>query len=233
MTARAEVRASGKTAGTEAAEEAVQEATAPLDEAVLLEERARVFEHLGFARMRTTWSEDHAGMMQRIRQTVHGRVFDLFPDAFAIMEEVWRTVRIQAVDPETGDPAVDDYGLPEWKKSPGGAYVENWSLFGAAQREQALFKITTLMFEWERAASDVWGEAMFAKGLWAEEFAHYFDDRNKKSRATIDACNADATVRSAESRYFAIFASYLSRQADALVKSMDRIARLLSSTAPR
>lgn len=233
MTARAEVRASGKTAGTEAADEVVQGATEPLDEAVLPEERERVFEQLGFSRMRMSWSEEHSGMVHRIRQTVHGRVFDLFPDAFSIMEEVWRVVRTQASDPETGELLVDEYRLPQWQKTAGGAYVENWALFGTAQREQTLFKITTMMFEWEQRASDVWGEAMFAKGVWAEEFAHYFDDRNKKSKATIDACNADATVRSAESRYFAIFSSYLSRQADALVKSMDRIARLLTATAPR
>jgi hypothetical protein len=233
VTARAVVRASGKTPGTEAAEVAAQEATEPLEEAVLPEERVKVFERLGFARMRTSWSDDHSGMMQRIRQTVHGRVFDLFPDAFSIMEEVWRTVRVQAVDPKSGELMVDEYGLPRWRKTAGGAYVENWALFGTAQREQTLFKITTLMFEWEQRASDAWGEAMFAKALWAEEFAHYFDDRNGKSKATIDACNADATMRSAESRYFAVFASYLSRQADALVKSMDRIARLLVSTTPR
>lgn len=68
---------------------------------------------------------------------------------------------------------------------------------------------------------------MFAKALWTESFSHYFDE---PMRGTVDDRTAKGNVKSAEERYFALYLSSVSRKADALVKSMDRLTLRLRDT---
>jgi hypothetical protein len=52
-------------------------------------------------------------------------------------------------------------------------------------------------------------------------------------KPTIDDRTQWGHQFSAEERYFAVFRSVLSRKADALVRSMERLRRMLESTAIR
>lgn len=227
MVSRNRVRASGETAGVEAAADAVTE----LEEEVkveLPEERKFTFRTAGFSRMRTEWRADDRAIIESVQKTISNVITTNFPDALQTMYEIYEEVRQAALDAHNV-PIIDADGLPRWERSHSGAYIEDWSSITRAQREHWLFVITTHLFEWEQRAAQIWTEAMFAKAQWEERYSISFE---APIAGTVDDRKAHANVDAADERYFAIFTTSYSRRADALVRSMERIALRLRDSLP-
>lgn len=201
----------------------------PLEEQVLDVERERGLRHPGFSRMRTEWGGEDRAMMQRISATIEGAVMSHFEDAYLLMNEIYEIVRDPEVVEATGEPRTDQFGFTVFKRSPTGAYYEDWARLGHVQREHLIYKLTTQLFEWSQRAANLWTEAMFAKAIWVEEFASGFD--SVPGKATVDHRTARGNMDSAEARYFAIFTSALSRKADAMVRSLELLNQRLKDTS--
>lgn len=223
--------ASGQTVADATAEDAAEGPLGPdtpMEEAVVDVERERGLRHPGFARMRTEWTGEDRAMMQRISATIEGAIMNHFEDAYLLMNEIYEIVRDPEVIEATGEPRLDHYGFTVFKRSPTGAYYEDWARLGHVQREHLIYKLTTSLFEWSQRAANLWTEAMFAKALWVEEFATEFD---RPEKGTVDHRTARANMGSAEARYFAIFTSALSRKADAVVRSLELLNQRLKDTS--
>lgn len=223
-------RASGAPPADEVAQEQAEDPRSDLETpaaADLPEDRQRIFEALGFSRMKLDWSGDGRAMMDRIKSTVDGAILNHFEDAYRVMSDVYDVVREPAVNTVTGEVQRDHFGYVIWQRSPTGMFQEDWSRLSIRQREDFLYRITTALFEWEQRAADMWGEAMFAKAVWQENFATEYD---KPHTGTIEDRTAVGNIKSAEDRYFAIFLSLLSRRADAIVRTMGLLGQRLKDT---
>lgn len=219
-------RASGETQALEVAEDQAKE----FDETPTVDldvDRQRMFESMGFSRMRLDWRGDDKQVVQRALAAVDGRIEANFGDAYRIMFDLYSVVREPLVDEATGVVQTSPTGLPLWKRLPSGAYAEDWTRLTARQKEDFLFRLTTRLFEWEQAAAESWVEAMLAKGQWTEKFAIEYD---KPMNGTIDDRTARGNQHSADERYFAIFLGGYSRRADAVVRSMERLSLRLKDT---
>lgn len=225
---RGDNRASGKSAAVEEGEKSADEATTEVEEKVLPEEREEWFRAPGFQRMKTAWEGEDKRQMDRVQGLIDKRVFDTFPEAYAIMSDLWDIVREPEVNPETGEVRYDPYGFKIWVRNPvTNQYVEDWSQLTIRQREDFLFRITTQLFDWEQRAADLWTEAMFAKGMFVERFSIEYD---APIHGTIDDRNARGNKEAAEERYFALMNAAVSRKADALVRSMNNLMLRLKDT---
>lgn len=215
---------------TDAAERVLAEVVAHSDETLVAEvdnDRTKEVKTPGFARMRTDWEGPDASTVQAVKHIVDGRILSHFADAYAIMNEVYDIVREPNVD-ANGVVETDRYGFPIWKRTNTGSFVEDFTKLSTAMKEDFLFKITTRIFEWEQAAADAWGEAMFAKAQWEEAFAVSFDE--PVGRLTIEDRTQRGRLGSRDERYFAVFLSLYSRRADAIVRSMGLIGQRLKDT---
>lgn len=220
-------RASGKTAAEENAAQAHDEVDTEIDNNVLPEERELEFSTPGFSRMRTDWKSGDHLMLQRIQTAANERLFVEFADAYSIMSDLYDIVRNPVVD-DHGTVVRDRYGFVLWARTASGAYEEDWSLLSRRAQEDLIFRITTQSFEWAQRSADLWGEAMFAKALWAEDYAREFDAPMSGTEAVR---KARGDMNAAESRQFAVFVAYASRKADAVLRTMEllnlRISQLL------
>lgn len=223
MVDRDQERQNGRTAG----EEIIAEHAKEVDETAKVElpdERQRRFRTPGFARMRLSMNNEDRETMARVHSLVNQKIDERFADAFAIMHELYDLVRERVV--VNGKVVVDDYGLPEWRRSPSGMYVEDWSKLSSREREHYLYLITTRLFEWSQRQAEDWAEAMFAKAQWESMFAAGYESL-EGSKPTIGDRENRARLESQEARYFAIYVTYLSRKADSLVKSMELLSQRL------
>lgn len=218
-----QTRASGETTAEEVATEVSEELDQPT-KVELPEERERTFRTPGFSRMRIDWKPDDRLVIEQARLAVEGRITRNFADAYQVMYEVYDVVRTPVADPETGEVRVDKYGLKEWQKNSTGTYVEDWTRLTQREKERFLFVITTRIFDWGQRAGDAWGEAMLAKAQFTERFAVAFD---APMSGTIDDRTAAGNIDAREERYFAIFLTWYSRRADALVRSMEMLSQRL------
>lgn len=232
----APVRASGKVAADEAAENEMKNLALvepdgdPVDGgltggAVTRPEDTNMSMTPAFSRMRTDWNSPDRDVMIQMHRGADTLIQQQFGEIHDIFFEVYLIVREPIVDPKTQEVKTDPYGVPEWQKTPGtNSYVEDWSRLGYKERENLLFKITTGIFRWSQRAADMWGEAMFARAQFEEAFAHGFEEI-KNEKATIDDRTARARRLSAEFRYHAVYASLLSRKADAMVRSVELLGQ--------
>ena len=230
-TAQTKTRASGLTAAEEAAEAAAEELALPVEQAVLPEERDKTFSSLNFSRLRTEWgSVSDKQKWAEIKSIVDGRIKAEFEDAYGLLYDLYLIVREPEVDEETAEVVLDEYRQPVWRRTVAGAWVEDWSRLTGRQREDFLFRITTQLFFWSQRAADIWGESMFAKALWQEHFARAY---SSGMSGTVDDLTNAATVASTDDKYFALFVSYLSRRADALVRQLNALTLRLRDSLPR
>jgi hypothetical protein len=217
-------RATGRTAG----EEIIHEAARDFDkttEVEIPEDRQRRFRTAGFSRMPTTWEGPDAITMHSVHQQVTELVDKHFEDAFLLMYEIYDIVREVAVD-EEGNRLLDDNDLPVWQKTVTGRPVENWDNLTFRQRERFIFQIGTRLMDWKLRSAELWAEAMFSKAKWEDEFSIGYEEI-EGSRATINDREARGRLVAREARYFAIYASYLSRKADAVVSVMEQLSQRL------
>lgn len=181
-----------------------------------------------FSRMRFNWRDATQ------RQTVHEahRMVDHtmvreFMDAYQIIDEIQHTVRIPIIDAE-GNFVVDENGERQWERTPGGRIIEDYSRLTRQQQEAFLGQITTRLFGWEQTAERMWMDAMMARGMFEEQFAISYDNlRGSEGRTTVDDRKAYGNMEASLDRYFAIFQTSLSRRAQALCRSMERIGQRL------
>jgi hypothetical protein len=145
------------------------------------------------------------------------------------MDRIYEAVRFRAADKETGLKLVGQDGGPVWESDPDGIPREDWTRITDRDRDTWLWTITTHLFEWEQQKEKFWGRSMYAKGKWEELFSHAFQSGN--AGGTVDDKTQYGQSAAMESRYFGIFQGMLSRQADALVRSMIRIEGVLERNA--
>jgi len=224
------VRASGFTAAQETAEAITDSdeetrdndgTTATLDTEI---EMSRIFRTPGFQRMRIDWNPEDAIILTQAKVASEKRLLVEFPDTYQLMNQIFDKVRKPAVDTSTGEVLVDRFGLPMWEKDIYGRYIEDWSLLTRKERDDLLYTLVTSLFDWQQRAADAWSEAMMAKAQWEESYSRFFD---QPLTGTVEGREAIGRVKSADERYFAIFLSAYSRKAEALVRSMERIANVL------
>jgi len=211
---------------TGAVAEAKSAAETMLDQNVLElpEERATKWRTPGMIRMRFTWaSTEERVVIDRAKNEANRVTQIVFADAYAIMNRVYDIVRESELD-ANGTPKRDEHGFLVWRRRPDGWYDEDFTRLTRKQREDFLFSITTALFGWEQRAADLWADAMFSKAQFEERFAIAYDAPMK---GTVDDRNAKANMEAADERYFAIFESVLSRKADAIVRSMERLSQRL------
>lgn len=213
-------RQSGMTQAEEVSREIADEADKPLD---LPNPDQILWRTPGFHRMRTSMSDDERSVMDAIHHQVEGEVITAFADAYRIMEEVYEVVRQAEVD-GAGNPRRDAHGLVIWQRDHLGGYVEDWSKLNHRERERFLFSITTKVFAWSQKAARMWGEAMFTKTMWEERFSM---DYSTPRDGTIDDRTAAGRTGAIDERYLAVYAAYVSRRADAVVRSMELLATRL------
>ena len=196
-------------------------------------DRTRQFTNTSFSRMRTGWAGDDSTRLAEVRAIADEIVKAEFRVAFAVMERIYRSVRTPLVDGETGEVRTYPDGTPMWELDELGCPVESWGMLTEHDRKALLFTIGAWLFEWELKAVDAWAEAMFAKVQWEEKFARGFialPGMQVSGKPTIDDRTQWGHQFSAEERYFAVFRSVLSRKADAVIRSMNRLYRLLEGT---
>jgi hypothetical protein len=194
-------------------------------------DRTREFRTPGFARMRLNWSGEDGAVIAGVIETVDMILMERFPVAYEVMYEIFNVVREPEVD-GTGQPMMDHLQLPIWRKNASGTYVEDWGRLTDRLRENSLHKITLYLIEWEEHKENLWGEAMFAKAAWEERFAGGFLSA-PGTKPTVDAATNYGRAASMEERYFAIFKTLVSRRADALTRSMERLGQRLKDTTIR
>lgn len=234
MAVQQQVKASGMTGADEAAREEAKSLLAPLEPsdtelalpggATTRPEDVHTSMTPAFTRMRTDFNSPDREVVDQMRRAVDLLIQKHFAEVFDIFYQIYELVREQEVDTSTGHVKTDEHGLPVWRRSPTGAYIEDWSKMTVAERERFLYQLTIGLFRWEQAAADLWGEAMFGRAQFEESFSHGFEELNG-DRPTIDDRTARARIRAAEHRYRSVYLSYLSRRADAVVRSAERLAQ--------
>jgi hypothetical protein len=170
-----------------------------------------------FRRMRTDWNSPDLDVIHQVRGAVNGVIMSKFYDLYDLHNLIFSVVR----EPDPGQ--LDEWGLPAWKMKDG-LYVEDWTKVTNREREEWLYRITTSMVRWETISADLWGEAIFARAQFEEAFSTGYEEI-ANPRATIEDRTARARLRAAEHRYFAVYKSYLSKRAEALVKSAERLGQ--------
>lgn len=200
-------------------------------------DRTRQMTHTSFSRMRINWLGDDSVRLQEVLAEADSMIKDEFRVAFAVIERLHRCVRTPLMEEDVpGTIRTYPDGSPMWETDSMGLPVEDWGLLDDRTRDSLLYIITTWLFEWELKSVDEWAKAMFAKVQWEEKFAKGYvslPGMQVSGKPTIDDRTQWGHQYSAEERYFAVYRSVLSRKADALVRSMERLRRLLENTAIR
>lgn len=194
-------------------------------------DRTKQFRNTSFSRMRRSWVGDDAVALADIEYAAEQAIDNMFRRALRLIEQLQYIAQIPiTVGDEiqhhpngTRKVRLDEYGDP----------VEDWTRLSRADCTNFLFILTTHMYEWESQAVRLWGEAMFAKGIWEQMFSYGFrvlPGAAISGKPTIDDRTQMGHAHSADDRFFGIFCSALSRKADALVRNLNRIQRLLEKT---
>ena len=210
-----------------------QAAGGPAEEAAEVDvhlDRMRTFSRTDFSRMKLTWTADEQLVMEEVRAQSDKIIEAFFREAFDVLEDLYRHVRKPKASLTTGEVRKDVYGRTVWETDEHGHPIENWLALGDRERENALYRITVHLHEWEQTAAKLWTDAMFAKGLWEEAFSHAFFGA-PGGRPTVDDRTQYGRKSSMESRYFALFRSSISRRADAVIRSMTRVYTILLKDA--
>lgn len=215
-------------------EEVLREESRESDKTMVVDpapDRVHRFQRLGLSRMKREWDADEAIEMTGIYRLVEDQMLKLFGDAYLILNDIYDVVREPVVDEETGVIETDRFNFPVWKRTVSGAYVEDYRKLTSRDMNDFLFKITTRLFEWKQKQADLWGEAMFAKALWEEQFSLSYDEANTKGRNTVEDRTQRAKLGSREERYFGIFQALISRKADNLVSSLELLSQRLKDVS--
>ncbi len=195
-------------------------------------DRSVNFRRPGFSRMRTSWTSEDAAQLGVIESRAEEIIQEHFQGAFNALEKLWRQVRRPRADPETGEILLDQHGRTLWETDEYGDVIEDWRGLDDRTAEMALFTITTHLVEWEQRAATLHARAMYSKVQWEERFAEGFlrlPGAQISGKPTVDDRTQFGNKFAVEERYFAVFQSAISRKADALIRSIVRIEKLLEN----
>jgi len=220
MVQRLKTRASGALGSIVEAKVEVENMDEDIDIKVDVEKNERTPK---FSRMRLDWDSRDRSVISSTRSVVDRRMASEFSDAFLLMAEIYDIIR-EPVIGDDGLPVRDASGFVVWAQNESGGFVEDFSRLTHHQRRHYIGIITTRLFGWEQSCADLWAESMFAKAQFEERFAIAFDE---PMSGTVDDRRAAGNRDAAEERYYAIMLTHLSRRADALVRSMDRLSQRL------
>jgi hypothetical protein len=195
-------------------------------------DRTRQFSHVNFSRIRTDWKPADKIKLAEITRLADDVLATVFADAWWLVERLYRVVREPMIITSSGEVMKDMAGHIKWKRNEHGFLIEHWDRLGDAERDDFLFELATHMIEWRQQAAQMWGSAMFAKGIWEQAFAWgYTTAAEEGRRLTIDDRTQAGHLAGIEDRYFAIFQAVLSRRADALIRSLERLEDMLNRAA--
>lgn len=190
-------------------------------------DRTRETRSTGLSRMRLEWNPEDRQAVDSLHDVVDRRMLVLFGDAYRVMNELYDVVR-EPVHDGQGTVLKDEHGWTVWARDPlSGGFLEDYSLLTHAHQRHLLFQITTRLFDWEQTSQDLWGDSMFAKAQWETAIAQGFEGAKESGQRTVEDRTQYARRVSREERYFAIFQTLISRKADALVRSMERLSQRL------
>jgi len=194
-------------------------------------DRVRTFTSMSFARMRTRWTREEEGVIEQAKAQADHELMAEFGDAFIILNNIYEVVR-QPRHRSGGEIIRDQHGFPAWETDETGMYVEDYGKLTDRQREDFLHQISIRLVLWEQTAAQMWGEAMFAKAAWEERFAHSFvgSPQVEGKRPTEADRTNYAQTQSWEQRYLSLYMSMRSKQAEALVRGLERLSQRLKDT---
>lgn len=226
--------ATDRLAGARRTERAMEETLEGAEEPVEVDlhlDRTRTFSSMSFSRMRTNWTSEDQDVIDAARAQASREVMMEFGDAYRLLASLYEIVREKKLTP-AGIPEKDEYGFPVWQKDATGMHIEDWSRLTERGKEDFLFGITTRLVLWEQTVAEWWGEAMFAKAIWEDRFASSFRDTEtmEARRPTVDDRTQHAQYNARDQRYFAIYMSMRSKQAESLVRSLERLAQRIKDT---
>lgn len=207
-------RASGRTAAEEVTREESEGLTEPVNPE-LPHERERRFNSPGFSRVKVDFSSEAGRFLGEMHQIIDKRMQTEYGDAFAILHELHTLIR------EPGE------GGERWRREPDGRFIEHWEKLTLSQMERFLFLLTTHLVIWEQKSEEAWAEAMFAKVTWEQMFAQGYEQLSDGSKDTIEGRTSRGKILAKDDHYLAIFRTYYSRKAQALVRSMERLSQRL------
>lgn len=238
MTAQGERRASGRTTAEEITKEVSERADDPIDAQVTEPgETDLKFDTPGFGRMRTDWRGDDLRVLRQVESAVNKLLWAEFWSLFVVQDEFQAVVRDPLMRPDDPTkPLLDEDGAQAWACDPvTGLPEEDWTRLTDRHRYHFQHQIVNMLFAWEQSAEKLRGRSLFAKAKWEELFASGFESLPAKTatKPTVEDREQRARRIAAQERYFAIFASSLSRRADALVRSMTRLHYTLERSLPR
>lgn len=195
-------------------------------------DRTRTFSAMSLSRMRTRWQPDEEGIISAAHAQAELELEGHFADVYRIMNKLYELVREPMRDHDTGEVITDGEGLVVWRRDEFGTLKEDWSRLTDGEKENFLFQITTRLVMWEQKAADFKGEALYAKAAWEERFAASFAQTEGAGgrRPTEADRTQNAQWMARELRYLAIYMTVRSNKAEALVRSMDRIAQRMKDT---
>ena len=178
-----------------------------------------------FMRMRFNWGdEEERQVIRGVHDVIQSAMIREFTECYRILSDIQDIVRTPVVaDTVTGE-ILKSNGQTVWVLTPTGYPVEDYTRLTNNQIENYLGTIVTRLFAWEQTSARMWTEAMMAKARFEERFAIAYGE---SGRRTVDDRTAAGNEDAAEERYHAIFLTGLSRRADALVRSMDRLQQRL------
>lgn len=185
---------------------------------------------LSFSRMQTDWRGEDRDSISMIRSQANHYVRQRYREAFQLLWDIYVKIREaeHEIDPQTGEVTIlkEPTGEPKWKRDQFGNIVEHWDRMTLREREEYILRISLFLVECQQKAADDWGEAMMAKAYWEENFVLGF----RGAKGTNDHRTNEGKYSAREARYFALFRAWVSRKADALVKSMERLDQRLKDT---
>lgn len=207
----------------------VREESAEADKGMVVEvhdDRTRENTTTSMSRMRTDWGEEDKFAVEGLHEVIENRMLVLFGDAYRIMNDLYDIVRAAETDDE-GTVLVDGHGFPLWMRNASGGFVEDYSRLTSHDLRHLLFQITTRLFDWEQKRDALWGDSMFAKAQWEQALAASYEGAREAGVRTVEDRTQAARRVSREERLFAIFLAVLSRRADSLTRSMERLGQRL------
>lgn len=211
-------------------EQVIRELSAEIDRHMEVDphdDRTFEFERVGLSRIRTDWNGEDGEAVEGLHGVVEREILRHFASAFQIMNEIYEIVREPLVDTATGEIRTDQYGWTLWLRTETGAFIEDYTKLSRKDVEHFLYRITTRLFDWEQQAVKLWGDAMFAKALWEQSMARGYQASRTAGGKTVEDRTQAARMASYDDRLFGIFRTLISRQADAVVKSMNLLSQRL------
>lgn len=192
-------------------------------------DRTRQFSNTSFSRMKRSWVGDEAASLGEVHFAADQAVQAQFGRALRVLARLHELTQIPETN-DQGDVLTYADGSTRFLLDESGDPVVDYTRLNKKNRTDILMVITTHLYDWEKASTQKWAEAMYAKVIWEQAFSEGYrklPGTAISGKPTIDDRTQTGHSFSAQDRYFAVFCSALSRQAEALVRNMIRVERLL------